>query len=127
MLHISFLNHHNHSPQGFSRTSLISSIQTHGKKAGSVSASLVQIAVAVAERILRKTQSKKSQAPKISFEGKKMTSFYDEIEIEDMTFDEETQTYYYDCPCGDKFEITVEELANGDEIAHCPSCSLILR
>jgi hypothetical protein len=27
-----------------------------------------------------------------------MTSFYDEIEIEDMDFDEEKQTYYYPCP-----------------------------
>ncbi|KAJ3302201.1 Diphthamide biosynthesis protein 3 [Kappamyces sp. JEL0829] len=56
-----------------------------------------------------------------------MTSFYDEIEIEDMTFDEELETYFFPCPCGDKFQITREELAQGDEIAHCPSCSLILR
>jgi diphthamide biosynthesis protein 3 len=56
-----------------------------------------------------------------------MTSFYDEIEIEDMEFDEERQLYHYPCPCGDRFEITLEELAQGEEIARCPSCSLIIR
>jgi diphthamide biosynthesis protein 3 len=56
-----------------------------------------------------------------------MTSFYDEIEIEDMEFDEENNLYYYPCPCGDRFEITKEELSDGEEIARCPSCSLIIR
>ena len=35
-----------------------------------------------------------------------MTTFHDEIEIEDMEYDEETETYYYPCPCGDRFQIT---------------------
>lgn len=35
-----------------------------------------------------------------------MSIYHDEIEIEDMEFDEETDTYYYPCPCGDKFQIT---------------------
>ena len=35
-----------------------------------------------------------------------MSIFHDEVEIEDMEYDEETETYYYPCPCGDKFEIT---------------------
>jgi diphthamide biosynthesis protein 3 len=35
-----------------------------------------------------------------------MTSFYDEIEIEDMEFDEGNDLYFYPCPCGDRFEIT---------------------
>jgi hypothetical protein len=30
-------------------------------------------------------------------------SVYDEIEIEDLDFDEETEIFYYPCPCGDKF------------------------
>ena len=34
------------------------------------------------------------------------TGYYDEIEIEDMEYDEETSTYTYPCPCGDKFRIT---------------------
>ena len=56
-----------------------------------------------------------------------MTSFYDEVEIEDMEFDEENGIYTFPCPCGDKFQISLEELAQGDEIAHCPSCSLSIR
>lgn len=56
-----------------------------------------------------------------------MTSFYDEIEIEDMEYNEEEEIYYFPCPCGDKFQISRNDLVNGDEIAHCPSCSLIIR
>jgi len=32
---------------------------------------------------------------------------YDEIEIEDLDFDEETGIFNYPCPCGDKFVITL--------------------
>lgn len=35
---------------------------------------------------------------------------YDEIEIEDLIFEDVSQTFWYDCPCGDKFRITLEEL-----------------
>ena len=56
-----------------------------------------------------------------------MTSFYDEIEIEDMDFDEDSKTYFYPCPCGDKFQLTLEEIMDGEEIGRCPSCSLIIR
>jgi hypothetical protein len=35
-----------------------------------------------------------------------MSVYHDEVEIEDMEYDEETETYYYPCPCGDRFEIT---------------------
>jgi len=52
---------------------------------------------------------------------------YDEIEIEDMDFDEDQQTYFYACPCGDLFQITVDELRDGEDIARCPSCSLVIR
>jgi len=54
-------------------------------------------------------------------------SVYDEVEIEDMDFDPETQTFYYPCPCGDKFQISLKELKDGEDLATCPSCSLILR
>ena len=32
---------------------------------------------------------------------------YDEVEIEDMDWNEELQGYTYSCPCGDLFQITV--------------------
>lgn len=35
-----------------------------------------------------------------------MAVFHDEIEIEDFAYDEDTMTYTYPCPCGDRFEIT---------------------
>ncbi|KAH9282947.1 Diphthamide biosynthesis protein 3 [Echinococcus granulosus] len=56
-----------------------------------------------------------------------MSILYDEIEIEDMEYDEEEQIYYYPCPCGDRFEISKAELEMGEDIARCPSCSLIIR
>ncbi|RMC05173.1 hypothetical protein DUI87_18357 [Hirundo rustica rustica] len=56
-----------------------------------------------------------------------MAVFHDEVEIEDFEYDEETRTYSYPCPCGDLFLITREDLENGEDVATCPSCSLILR
>ncbi len=72
-----------------------------------------------------------------------MAVFHDEVEIEDFEYDEETETYLYPCPCGDQFEITrvsavpvsdalmnvfpQEDLENGEDVATCPSCSLILK
>jgi diphthamide biosynthesis protein 3 len=51
---------------------------------------------------------------------------YDTVDLEEMEFEEEDQMYYYQCPCGDMFEISVEDLEKGERIARCPSCSLIL-
>ena len=56
----------------------------------------------------------------------KMT-FYDEIEIEDMTYHESTTLYTYPCPCGDQFEISLADLRDGEEVAVCPSCSLMIK
>jgi diphthamide biosynthesis protein 3 len=54
-------------------------------------------------------------------------SMYDEIEIEDMTFDPRLQIYHYPCPCGDRFEIAIDDLRDGEDVAVCPSCSLMIR
>ena len=40
-----------------------------------------------------------------------------EIEIEDLTFDKRTKTFYYPCPCGDKFAITIQQMKDSFEIA----------
>ncbi|KAK0187292.1 zf-CSL-domain-containing protein [Armillaria mellea] len=56
-----------------------------------------------------------------------MGAYYDEIEIEDMVWDAEKRVYHYPCPCGDRFEISRQQLANYEDIATCPSCSLIIR
>ena len=39
-----------------------------------------------------------------------MTTFYEEIEIEDFVFDEEKNLFHYPCPCGDRFEVTLVSL-----------------
>ncbi|KJZ80268.1 Diphthamide biosynthesis protein 3 [Hirsutella minnesotensis 3608] len=54
-------------------------------------------------------------------------AIYDEIEIEDMTFDEALQLYHYPCPCGDRFQIALDDLRDEQDIAVCPSCSLMIR
>jgi len=54
-------------------------------------------------------------------------SFYDEIEIEDMTYDATLQIYHYPCPCGDRFEISLRDLRDGEDVGICPSCSLMIR
>lgn len=47
--------------------------------------------------------------------------------IQDMTFDSTLQIYHFPCPCGDRFEIGIDDLRDGEEIAVCPSCSLMIR
>ncbi|KAK5711287.1 Diphthamide biosynthesis protein 3 [Elasticomyces elasticus] len=55
-------------------------------------------------------------------------NIYDEIEIEDMTYDSTLQIYHYPCPCGDRFEISLDDLRDGEtDIGICPSCSLQIR
>lgn len=56
-----------------------------------------------------------------------METIYDEIEIEDFTFDPITQLFQYPCPCGDRFAIGLDDLRDGEDIAVCPSCSLMVR
>ena len=54
-------------------------------------------------------------------------SYYDEIEIEDMTYHPETTLYTYPCPCGDQFEIALADLQDGEDVGICPSCSLQIK
>jgi diphthamide biosynthesis protein 3 len=54
-------------------------------------------------------------------------TIYDEVEIEDMEWDSALDAFTYNCPCGDLFQITRAELANGEVVAHCPSCTLVIK
>jgi hypothetical protein len=56
-----------------------------------------------------------------------MVTYYDELEIEDFAWDPVARLFHYPCPCGDRFEISKGQLRDGEEIATCPSCSLIVR
>lgn len=54
-------------------------------------------------------------------------SVYDTVEIEDMTYDPVTELLYYPCPCGDRFQVSIADLLDGEtNIATCPSCSLTI-
>lgn len=75
-------------------------------------------------QVFKKHRKKKRKEDNMTDET---LSIYDEIEIEDMTFDPNIQIYHYPCPCGDRFEIAIDDLRDGEEIAVCPSCSLMIR
>ncbi|GMM35630.1 Kti11 protein [Saccharomycopsis crataegensis] len=55
------------------------------------------------------------------------SAIYDQVEIEDFTFDPDTQLFSYPCPCGDKFQILLDDLQDGEDIAVCPTCSLMVQ
>lgn len=44
-----------------------------------------------------------------------------------MTYDPVLQIYHYPCPCGDRFEIGIADLRDGEDIGVCPSCSLMIK
>ncbi|KAI5159237.1 diphthamide biosynthesis protein 3 [Nematocida ausubeli] len=56
-----------------------------------------------------------------------MEEDYEEVDIDMMEYDRVNEVFTYPCPCGDRFEISFEELFNGEEIATCPSCSLVVK
>mmetsp|Transcript_4781 Transcript_4781/g.6344 ORF Transcript_4781/g.6344 Transcript_4781/m.6344 type:complete len:170 (+) Transcript_4781:43-552(+) len=58
---------------------------------------------------------------------------YAELRLEDMDYfaSENKEApygpgFYYQCPCGDLFFITKEDLIAGANIARCPSCTLVI-
>uniref|UniRef100_A0A6C0E5V0 Diphthamide biosynthesis protein 3 n=1 Tax=viral metagenome TaxID=1070528 RepID=A0A6C0E5V0_9ZZZZ len=55
------------------------------------------------------------------------SKYYEEVEIEDLDFDEKKQIYTYPCPCGDKFSICLDDLHDGEDVATCPSCTLRIK
>ena len=56
-----------------------------------------------------------------------MGTYYDEVEIEDLAYNAATRLFTYPCPCGDKFQLSAEDLLAGEDVAPCPSCSLRIR
>jgi diphthamide biosynthesis protein 3 len=59
--------------------------------------------------------------------GGEEEAVYDDIPFAEMQYDEESKSYTHACPCGDMFEITEHELRQGETIAHCNDCSLVIR
>ncbi|XP_004273473.2 DPH3 homolog [Orcinus orca] len=56
-----------------------------------------------------------------------MAMFHDKVETEDFQHDEDSEKYFYPCPCGSNFCITKEDLENREDVVTCPSCSLIIK
>lgn len=52
---------------------------------------------------------------------------YEHVNLGDFDFVKEINTFFYPCPCGDIFEITLDALLNGETICKCPSCSLTIQ
>jgi len=50
-----------------------------------------------------------------------------ELDLDDMIFNELTETYSYGCRCGDKFLVNLQQLEDGVEHINCSSCSLTKR
>jgi len=44
-----------------------------------------------------------------------------------MEWNVELNAFTWSCPCGDIFRLTVGDMRAGEEIATCPSCTLLLR
>lgn len=58
--------------------------------------------------------------------GDSILSYYDQVDIADFAYNEDLKLFTYPCPCGDLFEISLADLENGETIARCNSCSLLL-
>ena len=59
--------------------------------------------------------------------SKEVVAVHEEVQLSEMEFDQELEGYLYDCPCGDEFFISTDDLKRGLNIAECPSCSLKIR
>nr|XP_004664490.2 DPH3 homolog [Jaculus jaculus] len=52
-----------------------------------------------------------------------MAVTHDEVEMEDFQYDEDSETHFYPCPCGDIFPITKEDQFMRGETVAAPSAS----
>lgn len=59
--------------------------------------------------------------------GEDAGAVYEEVPFAELEYVESDDMYYFQCPCGDMFEISSAQLARGERIARCPSCSLAIR
>ncbi|EQC33270.1 hypothetical protein SDRG_09252 [Saprolegnia diclina VS20] len=51
----------------------------------------------------------------------------DEVDLDDMTFDEESGCYAHACRCGEHYFISIDELEDGTDVVPCDGCSLNIR
>ncbi|KAJ2749479.1 hypothetical protein IWQ56_007221, partial [Coemansia nantahalensis] len=51
----------------------------------------------------------------------------DEIDLDEMAFDEDARTYTFPCRCSGSYSISEDDLGLGRDIAPCTDCSLKIR
>ncbi|KAI9505511.1 hypothetical protein GGI25_000986 [Coemansia spiralis] len=51
----------------------------------------------------------------------------DEVDLDDMDFDEEIRVFSFPCRCSSQYEISEDDLDEGREIAPCSGCSLKIK
>ncbi|KAJ1931508.1 hypothetical protein EC988_009763, partial [Linderina pennispora] len=51
----------------------------------------------------------------------------DEVDLDDMDFDEDTLVYSYPCRCSGQYSIGEADLEAGRDMAPCSDCSLKVR
>ncbi|KPA74053.1 hypothetical protein ABB37_09358 [Leptomonas pyrrhocoris] len=50
---------------------------------------------------------------------------YEEVQLSEMTL--EDGVLRFPCPCGDLFELLLEDFIAGKDVAQCPTCSLTIK
>eukprot|EP00002_Diphylleia_rotans_P000663 TRINITY_DN10339_c0_g1_i1.p1 TRINITY_DN10339_c0_g1~~TRINITY_DN10339_c0_g1_i1.p1 ORF type:complete len:149 (+),score=30.15 TRINITY_DN10339_c0_g1_i1:71-517(+) len=55
--------------------------------------------------------------------AKAKAPLHDEIDLDDMDFDEETEVYLYPCRCGDRYRVLIKDLEAGYHVFSCSGCS----
>lgn len=56
-----------------------------------------------------------------------MAEHIQQVNIEDFTYDEDLETYFHPCSCGEKYEIFKGDLINGEDMATCCGCSMKIK
>ncbi|KAG4105905.1 dnaJ-like protein subfamily C member 24-like protein [Neocallimastix lanati (nom. inval.)] len=51
----------------------------------------------------------------------------EEIDLDDMEYDEDEETYFSECRCGGIYKITVDDLENNVNVISCDICSLKIK
>ncbi|CAG8744377.1 25743_t:CDS:2 [Dentiscutata erythropus] len=72
---------------------------------------------------LRKVYDKELKATKLRHDG----LFNSEIDLDDMEYNQETNSYSIRCRCGGLYIITEENMDQGADIIGCTDCSLRIR
>ncbi|KAG5502320.1 hypothetical protein GH5_05295 [Leishmania sp. Ghana 2012 LV757] len=50
---------------------------------------------------------------------------YEEVQLSEMTL--EDGMLRFPCPCGDLFELLLQDFIAGSDVAQCPTCSLTIK